>query len=29
MNLESLLAHVRDDLEQGKPKYILGEGVEV
>jgi len=29
MNLESLSAHIKDDLEQGKPKYILAEGAEV
>ncbi|MCL1830311.1 MAG: threonine--tRNA ligase [Oscillospiraceae bacterium] len=29
MNLESLSEHIKDDLEQGKPKYILAEGVEV
>ena len=27
MNLESLCAHIKGDLEQGKPKYILEEGV--
>jgi threonyl-tRNA synthetase len=29
MNLESLTEHIRDDLEQGKPKYIIEEGSDI